>query len=143
MEPTTVAISFVEAAAALRSQPFSALLGTELTEFADGRVELTLENRPNLSQQHGFVHGGVLSYLADNAVTFAGGGVLGPAVVTGAMTIDYVRPAQGPTLVARARTVYAGARHAVVQAEVLVRDETGAEIVCALAQGTVRAMPPR
>ena len=51
----------------LASQPFSVLLGTELTRFADGIAELRLPIRDDLKQQNGFVHGGVLSYAADNA----------------------------------------------------------------------------
>ena len=61
----------------LASQPFSALLGTELTRFEEGLAELRLTLKPEHLQQHGFAHGGVVSYLADNAMTYAGGSVLG------------------------------------------------------------------
>ena len=56
----------------LNQQPFSMLLGARLDAFATGHAELSLPVVPGLLQQHGFVHGGVLSYLADNALTFAG-----------------------------------------------------------------------
>ena len=46
---------------ALASQPFSVLVGAELTAFGPGRAELTIPVTPQLKQQHGFVHGGVLS----------------------------------------------------------------------------------
>jgi len=51
---------------ALASQPFSVLVGAELTDFSPGRAELTIPITPQLKQQHGFVHGGVISYAADN-----------------------------------------------------------------------------
>ena len=49
----------------LASQPFSRLLGAELHDFANGRAELHIPIRDNLKQQHGFAHGGVVSYAAD------------------------------------------------------------------------------
>jgi len=45
----------------LASQPFSELVGAELTAFLPGHVELTVKITPQLKQQHGFVHGGVIS----------------------------------------------------------------------------------
>ena len=86
----------------LASQPFSVFLGTQLTAFNDEQVELHLLLRDELKQQNGFAHGGVLSYLADNALTFAGGAKLGPAVLTAEYKINYMRPAVGSKLIARA-----------------------------------------
>ena len=57
---------------ALASQPFSVLMGTELAAFASNHAELRVPIVPHLKQQHGFVHGGVISYAADNALTFSG-----------------------------------------------------------------------
>lgn len=123
----------------LANQPFSALLGTQLTAFAANGVELRLPLRPELLQQHGFVHGGVLSYLADNALTFAGGAALGPNVLTSSYTISYVRPARGEQLVARASVVALGRRQATCRCEILAL--TGSEeTLCALAQGTIVAV---
>ncbi len=121
---------------ALASQPFSAWLGTELAAFDTAGAELRLAVRPELLQQHGFVHGGVLSYLADNALTFAGGGVLGVAVVTSEYKINYLRPAQGETLLARASVVHAGRNQAVVRCDIYAV-KAGAERLCASAQGTI------
>ncbi len=55
----------------LASQPFSALLGAELLGLAEGAAELSVPIRPEFAQQHGFVHGGIVSYVADNAITCA------------------------------------------------------------------------
>lgn len=59
----------------LPRQPFSVLMGASLDIFVAGHVEMCVPVAPALLQQHGFVHGGVISYLADNALTFAGGSV--------------------------------------------------------------------
>jgi uncharacterized protein (TIGR00369 family) len=60
-----------------------------------GPAELRLPIRDEPKQQHGFLHGGVVSYAADNALTYAGGSVLGPAIVTSEFKINYLRPAAG------------------------------------------------
>lgn len=121
----------------LASQGFSRLLGTELTDYGDDHVALQLALRDELLQQNGFAHGGVLSYLADNALTFAGGIRLGPAVLTAEYKINYLRPAVGQALVARARVVYASKTQATCQCEVFSVSAEGLEKLCALAQGTI------
>ncbi len=126
--------------AVLAQQAFSQLLGTELTVCADGIAQLELGITGQLKQQSGFVHGGVLSYLADNALTFAGGLALGPRVLTAEFKINYLRPALGERLIAKASVVYAGRTQAVVRCEIYTLKD-GAEILCAAAQGTIARLP--
>ncbi len=121
---------------ALHAQPFSMLLGTELVQIGDRGLTLRLPIRDELRQQHGFVHGGVISYLADNALTFAGAIALGPRVVTAEYKINYLRPAVRGALLARAELVYAGRGHATCQCHVYVLDSEK-ETLVALAQGTI------
>lgn len=119
----------------LAQQPFSVLLGAELTRFEQGLAEIQLPLRTDLKQQHGFAHGGVVSYLADNALTYAGGSVLGQ-VLTLEMKINYTRPAIGEQLIARAEVESHGKRQAVCSCRVFALKD-GEEKLCALAQGTV------
>jgi len=120
----------------LASQPFSALVGAELAALSPGKAELRLPVRQDLRQQHGFLHGGVVSYLADNALTYAGGAAMAAPVVTSEYKINYVRPAIGDLLIARAECVSVGRQQAVVRCDVFaVRD--GEEKLCAVAQGTI------
>ncbi len=78
----------------------------------------------------------MVSYLADNALTYAGGAAMAVPVVTSEYKINYVRPAIGEMLVARAECVSAGRQQAVVRCDVyVVRD--GEEKLCAVAQGTI------
>jgi uncharacterized protein (TIGR00369 family) len=120
----------------LESQPFSTLLGAELTAFAEGRAEIRIPIHDDLKQQHGFVHGGVISYAADNALTFAGGSVLGAGVVTSEFKINYLRPAIGDCLIARASVIHAGKNQAVCRCDVFVVDALE-ERLCATSQGTI------
>lgn len=121
----------------LEMQAFSRLLGAEITAFEQGRAELSLKLKPEHMNQHGAAHGGVLSYLADNALTFAGGSVLGPACVTLEMKINYLKPGKGERLVARAHVAGSGTKQAVCQCEVFGTANDGAETLCAVAQGTI------
>jgi len=133
------ALDPAQARAVLAAQPFSVLLGARLAEFgpATGTATLELDVRPDLLQQNGFVHGGVLSYAADNALTFAAGTVAGARLLTAGYTIDYLRPARGVVLRARAEVVRAGRTRVVCRCDLLVVDEAGTETLCAVAQGSV------
>lgn len=135
--PVTFPMTEVEALARriLEAQPFSRLLGAELVAATPGRVVMRLPLTDALRQQHGFAHGGVVSFLADNAVTFAGGLALGGDALTSEFKINYLRPARGPSLEARAEARSAGRRQAVCTCEILSVAEE--ETLCALAQGTV------
>ena len=120
----------------LAAQPFSVLIGAELIGFAAGSAELKVPIKNDLQQQQGFLHGGVISYAADNALTYVGGSVLGPAVVTSEFKINYVRPAMGDYIVARATAIYIGKTQAVCRCDVFaVKDAK--ESLCATAQGTI------
>jgi uncharacterized protein (TIGR00369 family) len=104
--------------------------------LSEGRAELKVPIGAQLKQQHGFVHGGVISYAADNALTYAGGTIFGGGVVTSEFKINYIRPAVGDFIVARAEVVHAGKSQAVCRCEVYAFSG-GKESLCAMAQGTI------
>ncbi len=83
----------------LSAQPFSSMMGAELMALFRGVAELSLEIRQEFKQNYGFVHGGVVSYLADNCLTFAGATVLGHCL-TSEYKINYVNPSLGEKLIA-------------------------------------------
>lgn len=117
-------------------QPFSQFIGAELAASSSDSATISLLLADHHKQQHGFAHGGVVSYLADNAIAFAGGLALGGNALMVEFKINYVRPAVGIKLIARATTSHAGKRLAVCQCSVYaVNGES--ETLCALAQGTV------
>ena len=119
----------------LAAQPFSALIGAELVRLGDGQAELHVPIRPDLTHHGGFVHGGVICYAADNAMTFAAGSLLGTGVVTAGLSIEYLRPAAGDMLIARATVAHAGRSRAVARCDVFAVDR-GDERLCSIVQGT-------
>jgi uncharacterized protein (TIGR00369 family) len=126
----------------LASQPFSVLIGAELHALSPGHCELHVPVTDAIRQQHGFVHGGVVSYAADNALTYAGGTAMRVPVVTSEFKINYVRPAVGERLIARSHAVHHGKNQAVCRCDVFVLKD-GEEKLCAVAQGTIAALPSR
>lgn len=123
----------------LDQQPLSRHLGTELVSFEEGSAVLGLAIHAEFLQQHGFVHGGIISYLMDNAITFAGGSVLGANVVTVEFKINYIRPARGQRLVAKAVVEGSGTKLAVCRCEVVSLDGEK-ESRCAVGQGTIAVL---
>ena len=122
--------------AVLAEQPFSVLIGAQLTALVPGRCQLELPITTQLQQQHGFAHGGVVSYLADNALTYAGGTAMQVPVVTAEFKINYVRPGVGERLIARAEAVHVSKSQAVCRCDVF-EVKAGEEKLCAVAQGTI------
>lgn len=120
----------------LAAQPFSVLMKTELISLESGKVELKTPITPEVKQQFGFVHGGVLGYAADNALTFAGATALGVPCVSSEYKINFVRPALGEYLLARAEAIYTGRNQSVCRCDIYVVKE-GSEKLCATAQGTI------
>lgn len=120
----------------LADQPFSQLLHAELVDIEPGSAELAVPLKDEFRQQHGFAHGGVISYLADNALTFAGGSLLDGNAVTSEFKINYLRPAVGERLLGRARTINAGRQQAVCRCDIFVVIGEKKKL-CAVAQGTI------
>lgn len=125
----------------LAAQPFSTLVGAELAALSPDGAEIRLPITEKLLQQYGFVHGGVLAYLADNALTYAGAMTLDGPPLTAEMKINYLRPASGEMLIARAKALSAGKRLSVVRCEIFALED-GTERLCAAAQGTIAAGRP-
>jgi uncharacterized protein (TIGR00369 family) len=121
-----------------QAQPFSRFLGAELTDVGPDSAEIRIRNRPELQQQHGFVHGGVISYLADNALTFAGGLALRGDALTAEYKINYARPAIGDVVIARAKALATTRRQAVCQCSIyMLQEDEDVERLIAIAQGTI------
>lgn len=99
--------------------PFTSFLGTEITECAEGRSELLVPIRPELTQHHGYAHGAVVGAVADNACAWAAASVVGD-VVTSEYKLHLLAPAVGETLIGRGRVIKASRRLVTASADVFV-----------------------
>ena len=98
------------------------LLGAQLVEAAEGRAVIEVAYRDDLTQQHGYFHGGVVTAIADTACGYAAYTMM-PAdasVLTVEFKINLVNPAAGDCLRAEAQVKKAGRTLVVVGATVFV-----------------------
>ena len=97
------------------------LIGARLTTVEPGRCVIELPVRDDLTQQHGFVHGGVVGMIADSAGGYAGFTLM-PAdasVLTVEYKINMLAPAAGDMLVATGEVLKPGRTLAIVRADVM------------------------
>jgi uncharacterized protein (TIGR00369 family) len=126
-------------------QAFMQLLGAELTRVAPGEVDITLAFRADLVQQHGFLHAGVTTAIADSACGYAALTMM-PADVA-VLSIEYkvnmLAPATGVKFVAHGRIVRAGKTITVVRGQVLAFDDAGVSKPVLELQGTMMTIRDR
>jgi uncharacterized protein (TIGR00369 family) len=104
-------------------QKAMALIGASLTVVEPGYVEIALPWRDDLTQQKGFVHGGILGMIADTACGYSAFSLM-PAdcsLVTVEYKINILTPARG-SLVAKGEVVKPGRTLTVARAEVYSED---------------------
>ena len=106
-------------------QKAMALIGARLASVAPGAVEIELPFRDDLTQQKGFVHGGILGMIADSAAGYAAFSLMpaGCSLVTVEYKLNILAPAIG-SLIARGEVVRAGRTLTVARAEVYAQDRT-------------------
>ena len=96
--------------ASFARQGVMATLGAELTDVAAARVAISVPVGPRLSQQHGFLHAGVVVAVLDSACGYAALTLM-PAdaeVLTVELKINLLAPATGDRVVAEGEVVRAG-----------------------------------
>ena len=112
-------------------QPFMGYLGAELTLVEPGRCEICLPNRKELTQQHGYMHGGALATIADCAAGYAAFSLM-PAdasVLTVEYKLNIMRPGLGDKMTARANVIKPGRNISVVESNVFAaRSRTSIQV---------------
>ena len=124
--------------ASFREQRVMATFGVTIARLAPGEVVLNLPYREDLTQQHGFLHAGVVTAIADSACGYAAFTLM-PAdsnVLSIEFKVNLMAPARGERFEARARVLRAGKTITTCQAEVVAFD-AGRETVVATLLGTM------
>ncbi|HRD34423.1 MAG TPA: PaaI family thioesterase [Rhodocyclaceae bacterium] len=117
------------------------LIGAELAIVEPGYTEIHLPHRPEITQQHGFIHGGVVGMIADSAAGYAANTLTDAdaSVLTVEYKINLIAPADGDRLVARGEVVKAGRTLLITRADVYaIKHEQWT--LCAVMQQTIMAM---
>ena len=129
--------------ASFARQTVMATLGATLARVAPGEVAIDLPFRQELTQQHGFLHAGIVTSVVDSACGYAALTLMEPgaAVLSVEFKVNLLAPARGARFRAIGRVVRAGRSVTVVSGEFRVDDENGALV--AIMTGTMMAVRDR
>ncbi|HLA89584.1 MAG TPA: PaaI family thioesterase [Gemmatimonadaceae bacterium] len=113
--------------ASFGKQTFMRLLGAQIAHVAPGEVDIALPFRPDLVQQHGFLHAGVTAAIADSACGYAALSLMpaDAAVLSVEYKVNMLAPAKGERFLARGRVIRSGRTVTVCRGEVLAFDAQG------------------
>jgi uncharacterized protein (TIGR00369 family) len=113
--------------ASFERQAAMATLGVTLQRITPGEVVLEVPFRPELTQQHGFLHAGIVTSAMDSACGYAALSLMdrGAAVLTVEFKVNLLAPARGTRFRAIGRVVRAGRSVTVVSGEFRVVDAAG------------------
>ena len=117
------------------------LIGARMAVVEAGYTEIHLPYKPEVTQQHGYIHGGIVGMIADSAAGYAANTLT--AADTEVLTVEYklnlLAPAEGPLLIAEGSVVRYGRTLIVTRAEVFAVSH-GRKNLCALMQQTIMAV---
>lgn len=128
--------------ASFAQQTLMKTIGAGITRVSSGEVVIELPFREDLTQQHGFVHAGVITAIVDSACGYAALSLM-PSD-SGVLTVEYkanfLSPAKGSTFIATGRVVKSGRTLTVCSGEVVAVDG-GNEKIVAIMLATMMRLP--
>jgi uncharacterized protein (TIGR00369 family) len=100
-------------------------IGASIAALEPGRCEVLLPYRRDLCQQHGYLHAGITTAVADSAAGYAAFSLMPPgaSVLTVEFKVNLMAPARGERFVAQGRVIKPGRTLLVVEAEVLAEEK--------------------
>lgn len=126
----------------IKVQPFTRWTGLEILKAEGGEVVTRMVLRKDeMTQHHGFLHGGLVGFLADNAAAYAAATLVGD-VVTSQFSLNFLSPGIGTAFRAQAQVVKAGKRQVTVRVDIIAEQEEGEKLI-AVAQATILPVSER
>ena len=118
------------------------LIGARLTIVEPGCTEIELDYRDDLTQQKGYLHGGIIGMIADSACGYAAYTLMpsSSSLVTVEYKINLMAPAVGEMLIARGEVIKPGRTLSVTRGEVVAR-KGGKLVQIAVMQQTLMMLP--
>ena len=110
------------------------LIGAKLMRIEPGIIEITLPYRADLTQQHGYLHAGIVTTIADSACGYAAYSLMPPnsEVLSVEFKVNLLRPAKGEMFTALAEVVKSGKTLTVVRADVFGIEGDRRELVATM-----------
>lgn len=120
------------------------LLGARLARLAPGECDIELPFKAELTQQHGYFHGGIIGTIADSAGGYSAFTLMpeDSSVLTVEYKMNLLAPGDGELLIARGRVLKAGRTLIVSRVDVVVV-KGGRETLCATLLETLMTMHGR
>ena len=131
-----------EIKASFAKQTIMGLIGAELSRVEPGMIEIKLPYRSDLAQQHGYLHAGIVTTIADSACGYAAYSLMPPKseVLSVEFKVNLMRPAKGEMFVAVAEVIKSGRTLTVVRADVFGVDHSGKRELVATMLGTMMCL---
>jgi len=124
--------------ASFNRQQAMALIGASMPVIEAAYTEIHLPHKAEITQQHGYIHGGVVGMIADSAAGYAASTLT--TSETSVLTVEYklnlLAPAEGDLLIAEGSVLRYGRTLIVTRAEVFAVQH-GRKSMCALMQQTI------
>jgi uncharacterized protein (TIGR00369 family) len=120
-------------------------LGATLDAVEAGRVVVAMAHSPALTQQHGFLHAGIVATLLDSACGYAAFSLMpaDAAVLTIEFKVNLLAPARGPWLRCEGQVVKAGRTISVVDGRAWQHETGGPPSLCATMSASVMTVVGR
>src|SRR4249920_29993 len=117
------------------------LLGAKLSRLAPGECDIELPFKAELTQQHGYFHGGIIGTIADSAGGYSAFTLMpeDSSVLTVEYKMNLLAPGDGELLVARGRVLKSGRTLVVSRIDVFAI-KGGCETLCATLLETLMVM---
>src|SRR5262245_29608359 len=122
-------------------QTIMGLIGAQLSRVEPGVIEITLPYRSDLTQQHGYVHAGIVTTIADSACGYAAYTLMpvGSDVLSVEFKVNLLRPAKGEMFLARADVIKSGRTLTVVHADAVTLAPNTRELIATM-QATIMCL---
>ena len=120
-------------------------LGARLELAEPGRVVIVMAHKPELTQQHGFLHAGIVATALDSACGYAAFTLMpaDAAVLTIEFKVNLLAPARGPWFRIEGLVVKAGRTISVTEGKAWQHEPGGAEALCATMTATIMTVQGR
>lgn len=122
-----------------RQHGLTQTLNASLTRIAAGEVSVAVPFSRHFTQQNGFLHGGIVTAIADTACGYAAM-TLAPAgynPLAVEFKVNLLAPAEGDTFEARAVVLRSGRTLTVVRADVFAISDAGETLIATMLETTI------
>ncbi|MBZ0286077.1 MAG: PaaI family thioesterase [Anaerolineae bacterium] len=115
-------------------------IGARMTKVVPGGVVIEIPYRPDLTQQNGFMHGGIITAIADSACGYAAYTLMpeGADVLAVEFKINLLAPAAGERFAAHGRVLRPGHTITVSAADVFAHDGDKQTLIASMLATLIR-----